>query len=111
MFSKKYNTDDMYCRNTSGSEDVDLAKCLGIIKFFSSNHKFKDDLIIFFSKAEINIKPGETRDKLGRERFHPLDFQNSWELSVDKTSYEMKHSKFIMKKVFIINYYFFLITS
>jgi hypothetical protein len=30
MFSNKYNTNKMYCRNISGSEDVDLAKCLGI---------------------------------------------------------------------------------
>lgn len=75
-FSNKYIEDKAYCRDTTGSEDVDLAKCL----------------------AEINIKPGDSRDKLGRERFHSLDFKNSWELPQNRTRFEMLHSKFPMKK-------------
>ena len=54
------------------------------------------------SEAELNIKPGETRDKLGRERFHSLDFQNSWDLPLNKASYEIKHSKFSMRKVYYL---------
>lgn len=77
LFAAKYMNDTSYCRNTTGSEDVDLAKCL----------------------AEINIRPGETRDKLGRERFHSIDFKHAWELPLNQTRYERLHSKFPMKEV------------
>jgi hypothetical protein len=39
---------------------------------------------------------------LGRERFHSLDFQNSWDLPLNKASYEIKHSKFSMRKVYYL---------
>lgn len=74
MFSEKYSKDERFCRNITGSEDVDIAKCL----------------------KEINVLPGNTRDKFGLERFHPLSYESMWNISPQKRTYN--HSKFPLKK-------------
>jgi hypothetical protein len=44
---------------TSGIEDVEVASCL----------------------ARMGVTPGESRDRLGRERFHPLRFEAHFSMS------------------------------
>lgn len=69
IFSQKYANDKSYCRNNTGTEDADLQNCLNI----------------------LGIYPGDSRDKNGKERFHPLSFQNMW--SLQTSHWTFKHSK------------------
>lgn len=73
QFSNKYMLDREFCRNTTGSEDVDIAKCLG----------------------EINVRPGDSRDELGLERFHPLSYESMWNISPMNRTYH--HARFPLK--------------
>lgn len=73
QFSNKYMQDGQFCRNTTGSEDVDIAKCLG----------------------EINVRPGDSRDEYGLERFHPLSFESMWNISPMNRTYH--HARFPLK--------------
>jgi glycoprotein-N-acetylgalactosamine 3-beta-galactosyltransferase len=51
----KLNSNMTFCRNT-GTEDVDVARCLRL----------------------LGVYPGNSTDELGRERFHPLSFHGSF---------------------------------
>ncbi len=75
LFSDRYLNDENYCKNTTGAEDADLQNCLN----------------------QIGITPGETRDRFGKERFHPLSFQKMW--SLPPTHWTYKHSKHPIKTV------------
>ena len=74
-FSQNYAESDSYCRNLTGSEDVDIAKCLD----------------------EIQIQPGDSRDEFGLERFHPLSYESMWNLTPKKRTFH--HARFPIKKV------------
>lgn len=73
-FSHKYINDETFCRNITGSEDVDIAKCL----------------------SQIKVLPGDSRDENGLERFHPLSYESMWNISPDKRTYH--HSRFPLKR-------------
>ena len=75
-FSQRYMSDIKFCRNNSGYEDVDIALCLN----------------------QINVFPGESRDRLGRERFHPLNYTSMWDVPKYK-KWATNYSKFPLKKV------------
>ena len=45
-----------FCKTDTKFEDIDLAKCL----------------------YKIGVEPGDSRDHLGRERFHPLNLDATW---------------------------------
>ena len=75
LFSDIYLKDPNYCRKTTGVEDADLQNCLN----------------------QIGIVPGDTRDKFGKERFHPLSFQKMW--SLPPTHWTFKHAKHSIKTV------------
>ncbi len=74
-FSENYLGNNWFCRNTTGSEDVDIAKCM----------------------KEINVLPGDSRDEQGLERFHPLSYESMWNISPANRTYN--HSRFALKKV------------
>ena len=82
LFSDKYQNDVNYCKNTTGAEDADLQNCLN----------------------QIGIVPGDTRDKFGKERFHPLSFQKMW--SLPPTHWTFKHAKHSIKTVCLTTLYF-----
>jgi glycoprotein-N-acetylgalactosamine 3-beta-galactosyltransferase len=78
LFSLHYlNESKSFCKNKTGAEDADIAKCF----------------------RSIGIEPGESRDSQGRERFHPLRFQLMW--SLPNTHWTYKHSKYQIKNVLI----------
>ena len=52
---KLSETSGLSCPN-SGTEDVDVAKCL----------------------RQLNVRPAKSLDELGRERFHPLNIHNHY---------------------------------
>lgn len=72
-FGQKYKEDLSYCRNTTGAEDVDITVCL----------------------KEIGVKPADSRDRFGKERFHPLSFKNMWSMTQEEWTF--KHSKYPIK--------------
>lgn len=74
QFSENYMTNKNFCRNTTGSEDVDIAKCL----------------------KEMNVQVGDSRDELGLERFHPLSYESMWNITPKNRTYH--HARFPLKK-------------
>jgi glycoprotein-N-acetylgalactosamine 3-beta-galactosyltransferase len=85
LFSNEYQNNDKYCREVSGAEDVDIAECL---------------------KA-IGVKPGDSRDQLGTQRFHPLAIEKMWSLTGPFTNFTRYNSKYPIKTV--IFYYLLFI--
>ncbi len=77
-FSENYLGNGRFCRKTTGSEDVDIAKCL----------------------KEINVLPGDSRDERGLERFHPLSYESMWNITPANRTYH--HARFRLKKVRIL---------
>jgi glycoprotein-N-acetylgalactosamine 3-beta-galactosyltransferase len=80
QFTSKYASDGKFCRNTTGAEDVDIAKCLG----------------------EIGVKPGDSRDEFGLERFHPLSYESMWNITPMNKTYH--HARFPLKSVRLFVY-------
>jgi len=74
IFSENYLGNGRFCRNTTGSEDVDIAKCM----------------------KEINVLPGDSRDEHGLERFHPLSYESMWNIMPVNRTYN--HARFRLKQ-------------
>lgn len=74
QFSENYVSNTKFCRNTTGSEDVDIAKCL----------------------KDMNVQVGDSRDEWGLERFHPLSYESMWNITPKNRTYH--HARFPLKK-------------
>ena len=48
--------------------------------------------------GDINVNPGDSRDELGLERFHPLSYESMW--NIQPLNRTFKHARFPLKKVF-----------
>lgn len=75
LFAEEYLNNLTFCRDITGAEDADIARCL----------------------YKLGVTPGDSRDKKGRERFHPLSFQEMWSLPSDHWTF--KYSKYPIKRV------------
>lgn len=63
-----------FCSMREGYEDMEISKCL----------------------KSLNITPGESRDKQGRERFHCISFKDHWEGNKNWIeSYSMHKVKYV----------------
>jgi glycoprotein-N-acetylgalactosamine 3-beta-galactosyltransferase len=80
---KVLNENYRFCQN-SGVEDIDIARCF----------------------RKLSVYPGSSIDELGRERFHPLDFDHHYNGKFnDRYKWLNSYAENPLKKVFIFGYF------